>query len=805
MYGLCSPPANLFSKLQDITSVAVSSLRSLQIESTAIPEEENPFFCFTQGSSMLWLLEDKKTIPLYVKDSLVQTTNLLDYGSFRKLKQEISLGNEISTAFIFTFLVNGIFTFTTDSNGTSSPVTIIKVVQQVKQCPQQILGIQSKTTLTINSLIRESTFTILPPYSPLPSIIFISAITLLAILLILLQGYLRYKLWEFEPTKLVLYESYFSIFGIKLWKRKHIISVYNKRSIPFMFMAIFDEIKRGKDALQTIFSKDLSVKPSSADIPIFEPVEQLGNYLDEKNSIITMASMFFQTSMPLVKSCLRYENKAQQALQSLDAKKDLLLPDLELEMNANVFKWQHDVFVDICTDVEVKNFLWSIEKIFNARNTENLQSFNISSYINSYWELFNKRAANVLHMDSLQNNLLYSIEEFPEQIQNEIAALPQQISGLAFESFQGVLNAFISQVEISYSKIFEFQICVHETLMNFQTKCLQIHKESKNAPEKTTLTEAWKNICINSKSWRKNCKSVIQTNFNDIQQAIIHNSKDVKRKLREEKEKIIKKIDALIQSFSDDLLRKVQIMQQEKFSQLDQLFILLKTQCCERIFYRFGIELNLKISSLVEEAKQRSDDFDDSEELNTEIQKVVDDYKHQRSEAVNKAVLVYQKNFKALQNHREIRNKLQNEIILWKISKCRYEILCKIEYLAEAADIALEFHSNTFQELMQKIFCVGGIYMKHFNQEEELPNKNLGYNDKATKFTSHTFILTKELTNLITSIWEKNLADIPIILSNQQKNFTEQLNHLAPHQLECFVSHIEKKKLDFEMLYYSVK
>lgn len=101
------------------------------------PSVESPIVCLSVGSGMVFDVSPTD-YPVYAKDSGLNTNPAFDYGEFRRLKQLMDGGSNITT-FIFTFSDPGSYVFVS-SNSRRGGQVVVRVMAAGQQCPEAADG-----------------------------------------------------------------------------------------------------------------------------------------------------------------------------------------------------------------------------------------------------------------------------------------------------------------------------------------------------------------------------------------------------------------------------------------------------------------------------------------------------------------------------------------------------------------------------------------------------------------------------------------------------------------------------------------
>lgn len=109
--------------------------RSLQ-QSVDTAEISNPVYCITEGDLFLFTITDPEHYPVYMKDSVMNSNDDFDYGSFmeleRSMKNKQALGDTSDTYFRFTFDESGTYVFNDATD--SDSLMLVKVVGAGEKC-----------------------------------------------------------------------------------------------------------------------------------------------------------------------------------------------------------------------------------------------------------------------------------------------------------------------------------------------------------------------------------------------------------------------------------------------------------------------------------------------------------------------------------------------------------------------------------------------------------------------------------------------------------------------------------------------
>ena len=176
----------------------VTRLRSRQLQTDDLsgPEMRRPIVCISVGDNVVFELGEmngRKSYPVYVKDSLLNTNPAFDYGKFRELKS-VMQNSELAPSkglFSFAFRETGIYVFATSVDADDR--TIIKVTSSDEQCPDNIGRGAFHSTSSGNLVASGVRETQDPLLSPNWSLIGALIGGLLAFVLLLMGGIYGYR------------------------------------------------------------------------------------------------------------------------------------------------------------------------------------------------------------------------------------------------------------------------------------------------------------------------------------------------------------------------------------------------------------------------------------------------------------------------------------------------------------------------------------------------------------------------------------------------------------------------------------
>ena len=112
----------------------------------------SPQLCLQKGEMVVWDISDpsREHFPVYLKESLLNSNNLFDFGAFRQLRDLMASNIEMRT-FGFTFNDPGTYVFA--DNAVRSRITVVTVLDTNEQCPSS----SSVRTISTNNLVTVGT------------------------------------------------------------------------------------------------------------------------------------------------------------------------------------------------------------------------------------------------------------------------------------------------------------------------------------------------------------------------------------------------------------------------------------------------------------------------------------------------------------------------------------------------------------------------------------------------------------------------------------------------------------------------
>ena len=111
----------------------------------------NPIYCIKEMDSFLFSIEDPNHFPVYMKNSVMNTNAIFDYGAFQILEEEMlrrRAANRMDPSiFTFTFTKKGSYVFNDAAN--DQKILVVRVVGAGEECEDTDRFVQ---TITENSL-----------------------------------------------------------------------------------------------------------------------------------------------------------------------------------------------------------------------------------------------------------------------------------------------------------------------------------------------------------------------------------------------------------------------------------------------------------------------------------------------------------------------------------------------------------------------------------------------------------------------------------------------------------------------------
>lgn len=174
--------------------------RKRKLQATLGPNNKifNPVYCIKEQDSFMFSIEDPNHFPVYMKNSVMNTNSIFDFGAFQVLEQEMlrqkAVGDLTPSIFSFTFTKEGNYVFNDAAN--DQKILVVRVVGPGAECADSDRYVQ---TITENSLaeagVSQSGKLILQPNYPL--IIAMGCLLILATLLIMASiGFCLHKGWN---------------------------------------------------------------------------------------------------------------------------------------------------------------------------------------------------------------------------------------------------------------------------------------------------------------------------------------------------------------------------------------------------------------------------------------------------------------------------------------------------------------------------------------------------------------------------------------------------------------------------------
>lgn len=145
-----------------------SKRRYLQTTNSTASTDEivNPVACIYQGEAFIFSIPDREHYPIYDKDSLINTNDDFDYGTFKELERMLDSNSTNITTFAFTFTEAGIFDFV--DNADNDLHFIISVIGDGEQCPDPDIPLRTRTESSLLTVgAKTSDDIILEPDWPL--------------------------------------------------------------------------------------------------------------------------------------------------------------------------------------------------------------------------------------------------------------------------------------------------------------------------------------------------------------------------------------------------------------------------------------------------------------------------------------------------------------------------------------------------------------------------------------------------------------------------------------------------------------
>lgn len=193
--------------------LAVHSTRRLQQEEapTAAPKKIfNPVYCIRAADSFIFFISSPTHFPVYMKNSVMNTNDVFDYGAFENLQtamlsKQADKSEEPST-FAFTFKDAGTYVFQDSAN--DQKIMIIQVVGAGEECTDSDRYVQTITEQTLGETgVSQSGSLILQPNYTLIGAM--GGLLIFATLLIMLSiGFCLHKGWNVEELTNGTYRDY---------------------------------------------------------------------------------------------------------------------------------------------------------------------------------------------------------------------------------------------------------------------------------------------------------------------------------------------------------------------------------------------------------------------------------------------------------------------------------------------------------------------------------------------------------------------------------------------------------------------